>query len=127
MIRGSCLQAIAARGAIFGGGQTDGLPELPRERALIGVAAIQRDGGNGIVRFAQALHGGFHAGFLDELAGGELKQFADALLELIGGQAGLGGEVFDAQSFTEILLDVLHSSGDGRVICPAFAARLQIF
>lgn len=86
---------------------------------MIRVAAVERDGGDGIVRLTQALHGGFHAGLLDELPAGELKNLPDALLELIAGQPGAGGEGGDAQRGGEMLLDVLPG------FCRGVQTRLQ--
>ncbi len=97
------MGSILKRGAaVFTRGQADGLAELAGKGALIRVAAFECDAGDGGIGFAEAAHGVFHADFLDELAGGDLEDFAEALLELIGREAGESGELLDAQRFVEM-------------------------
>ena len=67
---------------------SDGLFELPGKRGLVGVTAGQRDLGDRLRRAGQPLAGGVDADFHEVLAGGDVEERADALVELIDGESG---------------------------------------
>ena len=98
--------------AVGAGGEADGLFELAGEGGLVGVAAVEGDVGDGGGGFGEGVAGGVDAGLGDVLACGELEEGADALVELIDGEVGGGGEGFEAEGFVEVVADVVEELGE---------------
>src|SRR5688500_12919895 len=92
--------------AVGHGAHADGLLELARERGLVRITAGERDLGDGFVRSAEALAGGGDADLDEVLSGGDVEQRADALVELIDGQARHFGEARQAQCLVIVAVDV---------------------
>ena len=120
------LELDAMGRPIFRGRHSQSLPELAGESALIRVAAVQGNRRNRIIGFQQQSNRGFHPGLLDQLSGGELKQFSDTLFKLIRRETGSRGQIRDPQSFAVMFLDILNGVGDGRIVFAALVRGVQI-
>ena len=98
--------------AVGTGGDAEGLFELAGEGGLVAIAAVEGDVGDGGGGVGEGVAGGVDADFGDVLAGGEVEEGADALVELVDREAGGFGEWFEAERFVDVVADVVENPGE---------------